>query len=291
MSSLFLQVRTKLRLAAKRKIWEALEGNYASVLTGRSMDFVDLREYVPGDDVKDIDWKATARSSHPLVKRYVAERKHNVLLIVDAGRAMGADASAAASKQELALCVAGGIAYLAYASGDRLGLVLGSAAEAEALPFRSSGGHMERVLRRIQTAIAAAAAPSDLSAQLAATARLVRRRCLVVVIGDDGPLSERQLELLRRLRVQHELSWVSVADLNPAADEPTAAAPVDVDSAAPIPAFLTHGLREAFAADAAAAWQARVEALRGIGIPAVRVSAPEQVVPALVELLERQRAR
>ena len=75
---------------AHRKVRSVLDGEYGSVHKGRSMDFDDLREYVPGDDIKDLDWKASARHGRPLVKRYIATRQHAVLLVVDTGWTMAA---------------------------------------------------------------------------------------------------------------------------------------------------------------------------------------------------------
>src|SRR3546814_4874211 len=79
-----------MTIHAHRKVRGLLEGEYASLQTGRSMDFNDLREYVRGDDVKDIDWKASARSRALLVKRYAAARKHNIMLVASTGRSMAA---------------------------------------------------------------------------------------------------------------------------------------------------------------------------------------------------------
>ena len=75
----------QLTLKRSARCASLLEGEYGSIHTGRSMDFDDLREYVPGDDIKDLDWKATARTGRPLIKRYVATRQHAVLLVVDTG--------------------------------------------------------------------------------------------------------------------------------------------------------------------------------------------------------------
>ena len=58
-----------------------LDGSYRSIYKGRSMNFEELREYIPGDDVKDIDWKASSRSTKTLVRQYIAERKHNILIV------------------------------------------------------------------------------------------------------------------------------------------------------------------------------------------------------------------
>ena len=94
MTSLLRRVKVKTAIHAHRKVRGVLDGEYGSIHKGRSMDFDDLREYVLGDDVKDIDWKATARSGRPLVKRYVATRQHAVMLVVDTGRSMAALADA-----------------------------------------------------------------------------------------------------------------------------------------------------------------------------------------------------
>ena len=90
MSSLLSQVKSKMMIYSHEKTRELLSGEYGSVFKGRSMDFDDLREYVIGDDTKDIDWKATARSGNTLIRRYIAIRKHNILLIVDTGKNMAA---------------------------------------------------------------------------------------------------------------------------------------------------------------------------------------------------------
>ncbi len=84
------RVKARLSIHAHRKVRGLLEGEYAAIQVGRGIDFNDLREYVRGDDVKDIDWKASARTRMLLVRRYVAERKHTVVLAVSTGRSMAA---------------------------------------------------------------------------------------------------------------------------------------------------------------------------------------------------------
>src|ERR687897_3011995 len=79
-TSLLRKVKAKTAIHAHRKVRSVLDGEHGSIHKGRSMDFDDLREYVLGDDVKDLDWKATARSGRPLIKRYVATRQHAVML-------------------------------------------------------------------------------------------------------------------------------------------------------------------------------------------------------------------
>ena len=90
MASLIAQVKSKLFIHSSRKSLHALDGAYASLLHGRSLDFEDLRKYEYGDQVRDIDWRATARLGTPLVKRHRAMRMHTILFVVDTGRSMAA---------------------------------------------------------------------------------------------------------------------------------------------------------------------------------------------------------
>lgn len=101
MPSLLVKVKAKMTLHAHEKVRGLLEGQYGSVFKGRSLDFDDLREYLPGDDIKDIDWRATARSGSTRIRRYVAVRKHNILLVVDTGRSMAATSEDGDSKRDV----------------------------------------------------------------------------------------------------------------------------------------------------------------------------------------------
>ena len=73
-----LKVKANLSIYARQKTINILDGAYVSVYKGRSMDFDDLRPYVVGDNVKDIDWKSSSRSRNLLIRRFVAEKRHNV---------------------------------------------------------------------------------------------------------------------------------------------------------------------------------------------------------------------
>ncbi len=86
-----------------------LEGGRYALLHSRSLEFDDLRPYVPGDDVRDIDWKASARSGHVLIKRYVSEKHHKVLLVADAGRKMAAATPTGERKSDVAVNILGAV--------------------------------------------------------------------------------------------------------------------------------------------------------------------------------------
>jgi uncharacterized protein (DUF58 family) len=128
MASLITQVKSKLFIHSTRKSLHALDGAYASLLHGRSLDFEDLRKYEYGDQVRDIDWRATARLGTPLVKRSRATRMHTVLFVVDTGRSMSALAADERSKKELAILATGVLGVLTLRHGDDFSTVYGDAA-------------------------------------------------------------------------------------------------------------------------------------------------------------------
>ena len=78
-------IKAKIHIYSNKKTGNLFDGSYRSVYEGNGLDFENLREYVPGDNIRDIDWKSSSRNGKMLVKRYVAEKKHNVMLVWDCG--------------------------------------------------------------------------------------------------------------------------------------------------------------------------------------------------------------
>ncbi|GAB3248545.1 DUF58 domain-containing protein [Nocardioides dilutus] len=222
------RIRARLTLQAHRRVLGLLEGEYAATLTGRGMELNDLREYVRGDDPKDIDWKASARHGDLLVKRFVAQRRHTVVLVVSTGRGMAAAATLEESKRDRAVEVAGIVGWLAVRQGDRVGAVSGSAAGHHVLPPGAGEAHLERALSAAYDAVSASGPEADLPALLRQVAQQVRRRAIVLVVADDDEATPELEAALRRLVVQHELLMVTIGDLDPAAVPAGAPRSVDV---------------------------------------------------------------
>src|ERR1700754_3742998 len=97
-----------------------LEGGRYTLLHTRSLEFDDLRPYVAGDDVRDIDWKASARTDQVLLKRFISEKHHKILLIVDAGKNMTALAPSGEFKRDVALHIMGAIGLITVNRADEL---------------------------------------------------------------------------------------------------------------------------------------------------------------------------
>ena len=243
MPSLITQVKSKLFIHSTRKSLHALDGAYASLLHGRSLDFEDLRKYEYGDQVRDIDWRATARLGTPLVKRSRATRMHTVLFVVDTGRSMWARAADEQSKKQLAILATGVLGVLTLRHGDDFTTVYGDSAKVRRLAPGRSEGALEHALRTIDRAVDESSAPSDRDALLSFVTRTIARRMIVVVITDEAPLTSETERMLRRLRVQHDVLWLTLRDAEPVLDHATGRIRRDVDSRWQVPGFV-QGDRE-----------------------------------------------
>ena len=289
-TTLLTRVKSKLFVHARRRSRNLLEGEYASVFHGRSLDYDDLRAYVPGDEVRDIDWKATARHQAPLVKRYVATRKHNVMLVIDTGRGMAAMTRSGEAKKDVAIAAAGLVGYLAQRHGDLVGLVRGNARSTVAHDLRGSEAHLELLLRAVDQATRIDGDQSNLITQLRWIVRNVRRRLVLLVVADDKELDPAVDDLLRRLHVQHEILWLTVEDADPTdIDGDRTAYDVADTYALPTLVRLDPKVRQAYAAARAARVRRTTELLDRRSINHARLGSSDDVVSTVFALLERQR--
>ena len=127
---------------------ETLAGQYHSVFKGQGMNFDEVREYQPGDDVRAIDWNVTARMNHPFVKKFVEERELTLMLVVDASGS-GLFGSHAQSKRELAAEIASVLAFSAIRNNDKVGLILFTDEVEKFIPPRKGRRHVLRVIREV----------------------------------------------------------------------------------------------------------------------------------------------
>ncbi|KRF17882.1 hypothetical protein ASG90_06010 [Nocardioides sp. Soil797] len=290
MTAHLTRVKARMSIHAHRKVRGLLEGEYASMHTGRSMDFNDLREYVRGDDVKDIDWKASARSRALLVKRYAAARKHTILLVASTGRSMAAMNDLDVPKRDLSVMVAGVVGYLAVRHGDRVALAYGDAAAQHQMPAASGELNLENRLAAIHDNTLPTSAPSDLKTVLDYVARTVRRRTILMVVSDEYAIDQELSTLLRRLTVQHEVLFVSIGDLDPTSMDVDQRL-VDIDSGQVIPEWARHDkrLRQEYASLLTGQADGMKRELDGLGIIHQTVHDDASAIRAVLRLLERHR--
>ncbi len=137
-----IQIRTKHRVA------DVFSGHYHSVFKGQGMEFHEVREYVPGDDIRFIDWNVTARMGHPFVKKHIEEREMTVMLLVDisASHAFG---STAQLKKDLVAELVAILSFSAIQNNDRVGLILFTGQVEHYLAPRKGVSHVLRVVRDV----------------------------------------------------------------------------------------------------------------------------------------------
>ena len=167
------QVR-RIQLQTGRQVADVLAGAYVSVFKGRGVEFDEVRPYIPGDDVRSIDWNVTARVGSPYVKRYIEERQLTVLLIVDLSASLDFG-SGARSKREAAVELSALLAFSAIYNDDKVGLLLFHGEVDEYIPPRKGGKHALRVVREVLARGREEALSGD------AAVRLGRRRMLAAL--------------------------------------------------------------------------------------------------------------
>ncbi len=143
-----LETVRRVEIRTNRLVNDMMVGAYLSRFKGRGMDFEELRDYIPGDDVRDIDWNVTFRMGRPFVKRYREERELGVMLAMDIS-ASGAFGSVRRSKREFAAEIAATLACSAARSSDKVGLLLFSDQVELFLPPRKGRRHILRIIREM----------------------------------------------------------------------------------------------------------------------------------------------
>ena len=284
MPSYLVKVRKKMDIFAQRRVRNVLTGNYGSVFKGRSLDFDDLREYNYGDDVKDIDWKATARSRSVMIRRYIAVRKHNILLVADNGNTMATLAPSGESKQEVATFCAGVMAYIAQHHGDLVG-------ENKRYMLKEDTAYIENFLDKYAKSMALNAPESDLNSLLTYVSKTYRERSFMIIMSDAEGISKIDTELVRKLHARHEIMFIVVED-SPLTNELLADYDaVDIDGKMRLSHFFRQNKKIAKAeAEYREAQRVGIrKTLRRIGIVCCFVDSVNHAIPRIIGMLEEQK--
>jgi uncharacterized protein (DUF58 family) len=215
-SKVIMSGMRQLEIRTRRMVNDSLAGSYHSVFKGRGMDFDEVREYTPGDEVRTIDWNVTARAGRPFVKKFTEERELTIFLLVDIS-ASGNFGSGAASKRDLAAELASVLAFSAIRNSDKVGLLLYTDRVERYLPPKKGRRHVLRVVRDILYHTPEAIGTDTVKA-LDVANRLLHRRAIVFLISDfetpREPLAVRAelRRAMRRTNRRHDLVAVHVED-------------------------------------------------------------------------------
>lgn len=192
-------------------------GEYQSVFRGQGMEFAEVREYEPGDDVRNIDWNVTARMGHPYVKKHVEERELTVLILVDLS---GSEqfATRGRFKAELAAELAAVLALSATRNNDRVGLVMFTDTIEHVVPPKKGRRHVLRLIRDV-LAFRPRGRGTDIGAALDYAARLMPHRGILFLLSDFVPTAATAEDpvvpwekTLRVVSKRHDLVAINLTD-------------------------------------------------------------------------------
>jgi len=198
----------QIQIYTSRMVDASFAGQYESVFRGRGMEFDEVREYTPGDDIRTIDWNVTARTGRPYIKRFVEEREMTVIFAVDLS-ASGDFGTVNKAKNELAAEFCAVMAFAAAKNNDKVGLLIFTDQIELYIPPKKGISHMLRLIRELLY-FKMPKRKTDISQALDYLARVVRKRATVFLVSDFIETDfKKPLSLLNK---RHDVIAVSVRD-------------------------------------------------------------------------------
>lgn len=270
---------------ARKHTARVLDGSYKSIHKGRSMNFDELREYVQGDDIKDIDWKASARSQKLLVRQYIAERKHNVLLVFDTNMNMLGDSDGFEEKRELAILSAGTLAYFVNKSGDYVASVFMDENGVKYFPFKAGLGNIETILENYHRTVTMNN-NSDVNDCLEYIIRNFKQKMIIVLVSDVRGFTTITDTNLKRLLVAHDVLALNISDASINGN-----LAYNMNKASFMPAFLSKNkkLQRAMKEANLKLQKTVTERLKKFGISCSTIDYVEELDREIVDLLAKHR--
>lgn len=265
-------------------------GEYESAFRGRGMAFEEVREYAPGDDIRDIDWNVTARFGHPFVKVYREERELTIMLLVDVSSSCFFGTTSR-FKHELAAEVAAVLAFAATKSNDKVGLIIFSDHVEKYIPPKKGKNHVWRVIKNVLEHHPLSS-KTDIAGALRYLNKVARRRAVVFLISDfiDDHDYSTVLRVTGRMHDliavcvtdprEHELPRAGIVELCDAESGSTLC--IDTDNAT---------VREAYRQYAEQLHRERFDLFRSSGIDAIDIRTDRSYIEPMMRLFRMREKR
>ncbi len=284
------KIRAKINIRATRKTSNIFDGSYRSVYVGNGLDFENLREYIPGDNIRDIDWKASSRSGKLLTKRYIAEKKHNILLVFDTGKKMLGDTRSLESKKEMALNLGGTIGYLAASNGDSVGAMFNQNSLIMYHPMQSGLENLEEILTGYDKENFAEYT-ADFEKNLEYIVNHIPRRMIIFLITDAEGIQELSENTLKKLTGRNDVLALEIGDADIADAGLTRQKAFDMEGGFYIPEFISENkqLLKLELEKKAALRAENEKKLLKYRVVSTRIDSEEEMVDKIIELLERHK--
>ncbi len=290
------QVR-RIEVRSRRLVDDSLAGRYQAVFKGRGMNFAEVREYVPGDDIRSIDWKVTARTGTPHLKMYTEERELTIMLLIDISGS-GDFGSGRQAKRELIAELGSVLAFSALRNSDKVGLVLFTDRVELYIPADKGRQHILRLIREILF-FAPESRQTSLEIPLDFTGQVLKRGCVAFFISDfslPGDFDQGLALLRPKLQIsnrRHDLIAVLVND--PREEEIPDVGWItleDGESGAQVTLNTSDpSLRDGYRQLAAARRKRLRKTLRSAGIDILDLATDRPYLPALYAFFQNRQGR
>jgi uncharacterized protein (DUF58 family) len=282
----------QIEIRTNREVTDVLGGQYHSVFKGHGMEFEEVREYLPGDEVRSIDWNVTARFGHPFVKKFKEERELTVMLIVDVS-ASGQFGSVRQTKNELAAELGAVLAFSAIRNNDKVGLIMFTDEIEKYVPPKKGRRHVLRVIREI-LAFQPQGRGTNLTAALDYLNLVQTRRAVTFVLSDFQVDDEESVR--KKLQVaskRHDVVALSLRD--PREEEMPAVGLVELRDAetgerALVDTF-DRNVREEFAAKARLRLEGLRRLLRSASVDQVEIRCEADYMVPLIRFFRMRERR
>ena len=281
----------RIEIRTRRLVNDSFAGEYHSVFRGSGMEFDEVRPYLPGDEIRTIDWNVTARMGQPYVKRYVEERELTVMLLVDASGS-GDFGSEGKFKRELAAEVASVLSFSASTNKDKVGLMIFTDKVELYIPPRKGRQHVLRLIREL-LAYEPESDGTDIKLALDTINQILKRRSIIFLVSDFLEEPERYKKELHMTNRKHDVIAVDLHDPLEtdianvgllALEDAESDELVWVDTSDP-------AWRQAFAQQTGRFKETKNKVLAGAGVDQVMINTDQDYVKALTLFFQKRAKR
>ncbi len=198
----------KIEIRTKKLVNDVFSGEYHSIFKGRGMEFQEVREYQPGDDIRIIDWNVTARYGFPYVKKFQEERELTVVILLDASSS-GKFGTQEKMKSELAAEICSLLAFSAIKNNDKVGMIIFTDQIEKYIPPQKGSSHVLRLIREVLY-YQPQSQGTDLALALDFLGRVLNRRAVVFIISDFVSADyDKPLKIINR---RHDVIAIRITD-------------------------------------------------------------------------------
>ena len=279
----------RIEITTSRLVTDFLSGQYESVFKGRGIEFDEVREYQPGDEIRAIDWNVTARMGHPFIKKFVEERQLTVMILLDASSS-SSFGTTKRFKKELAAEVSAVLAFAAIQNNDRVGLIIFTDRIEKFVPPRKGLHHVLRVVREALY-FSPKGKGTDIGGALRYLDSVIRRRAVTFVISDFFAKDfKKPLSIANK---KHDVVAITITDPREI-ELPNAGIVelVDAETGKPYMIDTSSGkVRDRYAKNAVEIYGQRAKLFGSVGVDHIDISTGKSYIEEFIKFFRMRKKR